>query len=630
MQAILLALTARMNATVAGHAAPVPVWMSLTGELSLLISSGLFMASLSPRTFGVAGRRVFFAVPYLVPQLVYATLYFAVSNHPTGALLTVYLFLAAWTVFVALIWSSRRGGIPVWLATALVSFGALICIPFFIFGNFYWPLLVLESGNMVMTALLVMSNYRRVSPGVFLAAAGFLAWGMPPFLVIRPDGMAGPGPMVIAHALILAKVVLAIGLVLLVLEDEIEKNETARNRERRIRLELEAYARQALTARNLEDFDRSSGSLCAMIVEHSRFASVAMIVRNASGSFTLVGFAGMDGATAGALDAVAQKLPSDCLSEGAPILVANTTAINLDLAPWLAPGDDLERLRLTRIGAVPLLSPDNSADGALLLSGPRVPADTLRADDLLPLEILAGRIQAARAQALMLGKLIDSERFAGVGQLANNVAQQLNNPLTVILGYSALLEESIPPGGDRRGAEAIAIEARRMKGMLERLSRFSKLSTDRFISFSVADLITDIEQLLRTDFLRHSIEFRLAIESNLPSIFGNAHQIRQALMHAMQFAIESVQRVGPNQEKSIRIEASAEEGRVRILIAHSGQQFAHPERVFDSFTTGYSGSEATGIGLSLCAAIVREHRGQISAINYDPTGAAVIFELPIS
>ena len=64
--------------------------------------------------------------------------------------------------------------------------------------------------------------------------------------------------------------------------------------------------------------------------------------------------------------------------------------------------------------------------------------EVFHADDLLPLEILAGRLQAARAQALMLGKLIDSERFAGVGQLANNVAQQLNNPLTVILGYSAL------------------------------------------------------------------------------------------------------------------------------------------------------------------------------------------------
>jgi signal transduction histidine kinase len=172
-----------------------------------------------------------------------------------------------------------------------------------------------------------------------------------------------------------------------------------------------------------------------------------------------------------------------------------------------------------------------------------------------------------------------------------------------------------------------------MKGILERLSRFSKLSTERFNSFSVADLIVDIEQMHRPDFLRHSIEFRLSIQQDMPTIFGNAHQIRQALLHATQYAIDSVLRVGPNQEKSIHIEATApasDEPRVRILIAHSGHGFPHPERAFDSLTSGFAGSEATGIGLSLCAAIVREHRGNITAVNYEPTGAGVILDLPIS
>jgi len=139
--------------------------------------------------------------------------------------------------------------------------------------------------------------------------------------------------------------------------------------------------------------------------------------------------------------------------------------------------------------------------------------------------------------------------------------------------------------------------------------------------------------LHRTDFLRHSIEFRFAVESNLPNIFGNPHQIRQALLHAVQFAIDSAMRVGPNHERSVRIEATvpaSEEARVQILIGHSGQGFPHPERAFDSLSSGFSGTEATGIGLSLCAAIVREHRGQIHAVNYEPTGAAVILDLPIS
>ena len=58
--------------------------------------------------------------------------------------------------------------------------------------------------------------------------------------------------------------------------------------------------------------------------------------------------------------------------------------------------------------------------------------------------MLAARLQATRSQTRMFEKLIDSEKFASLGQLASNVTQQLNNPLTVILGYASLLEETAP------------------------------------------------------------------------------------------------------------------------------------------------------------------------------------------
>jgi signal transduction histidine kinase len=634
IQAILLWLAAHWPQAAAKTSTAV-WWMNLVGETALMLSSALFLVSLSPLSFRVGRIRTLYAVPYSIPILLYTILFYGVSQHPTGHLLWFYGFLAFWAAGVGFAWTLARRAIPIWLTTIILGFAAGIAIHFFAEGNVYLPLLGVQSANMLIAAMLVVYTFPRSSPGVMLATLGFIAWALPPFFAMQST----PQPidttltgLVLMRIAILGKVALAMGLILLVLEDEVERNENARKRERRVRLELEAYARQALTARNLEEFDRNSSHLCAMIAEHSCFSAAAMVVHRASGAYTLVGYAGFDGATAGALDALAQRLPLNCFAtEGQP-LVPGSSSLDLDLMPWLMPGDDLERLHLTRVGAVPMLGPDNSAEGAILLTGQRVPLQNLHADDLLPLEILAGRLQAARSQALMLGKLIDAERFAGVGQLANNVAQQLNNPLTVILGYSALLEESAQ-GTEGRGAEAISIEARRMRGILDRLSRFSKLSTERFNAFSVSDLITDIEQMHRPDFLRHSIEFRLNVESEMPQIFGNAHQIRQALMHATQYAIDSVLRVNPNQEKSVRIEARspvAEDGRVKIVIAHSGQGFPHPERAFDSLSSAFSGTESTGIGLSLCAAIVREHRGNITALNYEPTGAAVILDLPVS
>jgi K+-sensing histidine kinase KdpD len=37
--------------------------------------------------------------------------------------------------------------------------------------------------------------------------------------------------------------------------------------------------------------------------------------------------------------------------------------------------------------------------------------------------------------------------------------------------------------------------------------------------------------------------------------------------------------------------------------------------------------ETSGLGLSLCATILRDHHGRISAVNLEPRGAAIVLEL---
>ena len=631
VQTLLLVFAPRLLAAAGSRGLSAATFaISAGAQAALLVSSVLFLTALSPLSFTFGYRQIRYAWLYLPPQLLYVALYFGVSEHPTGPLLWLFLALAAWATTAAMAWSLQKGAIPIWLATALVAFMLFLSVPFYLHGNVYWPLAMLLTGNLVMMALLVLYTYRRFSPGTIFSALGFLGWGLPSLLLIRPTTWTTVPAEILARGEALSRLLLALGLAALVLEEELERNRRAAERSLRIQNELERYTRHPFTARNLDEFDNSSSQLCVMLVEEGSFARAAMVVRMVSGSFKLVGYAGMDGATAAALDAMAQRITADRLSSGAEPIAPESSVFQIDLEPWLLPGDDLERLHLTRVCVVPMRGADSSVEGALLLAAPRVPLDTLKADNLLPLEVFAGRIQTARAEATMLGKLIDSERFAGLGQLASNVAQQLNNPLTVILGYASLLEESIQSGIERRGAEAISVEALRMKGILERLSRFSRLGSERYHSFSIADLIGDVELLLRTDFLRHSIEFRTAVEPNLPEIFGNAHQIRQALLHMVQFAIETVQRVGSNHAKSIRVEASLSESMVRVILTHSGAKFPYPDRVFDSFSIGFSGSEATGLGLSLCAAIVRDHRGTIHAFNHEPRGASIVIDLPVS
>src|SRR5208283_4049176 len=136
--------------------------------------------------------------------------------------------------------------------------------------------------------------------------------------------------------------------------------------------------------------------------------------------------------------------------------------------------------------AVPMMG-RTGVEGALLLHGMRTAggrsfaaaSEAPRTDDLLPIELLAARAQATRSQTMLFEKLIDSEKYAGIGQLAGNVTQQLNNPLTVILGYASLLQESTSlDSQDQKAVASIMTESRRVRSTLESLARVSDMHGD--------------------------------------------------------------------------------------------------------------------------------------------------------
>jgi signal transduction histidine kinase len=610
-------------------------WALAAGQTSIQIGSALFLASLSPLTFRVGRFRVLYVIPYTIPLVVYSILFHGVfrGNVPVAFDAQFFIFpvLGAMSFVVACFWGAARGSMPAWIGvSASILIGSCALWVCFHQGT-VWPLTITECANQFLTALLLIFVFRRISPGMILSVLGFFLWSLA-FLFLFPS--ISHNHLVdlnLTRLIVMGKVIAAMGMILLSLEDQLALNKAADERERRTRRELEAYANLILSRRRIDDFDRQGTEICQTIAAHSRFSQAALLLLRGSGRYRLVGAAGLDDATAAALDAMAVRIqvPGFLAPGSAPYAAEHSHTLRLDLDPWLAPGDDLKRLRFTHALAVPM--PGRAAmEGVLLLSGLRNPIEPVRADDLLPVEMLTGRLQAVRSHTTMLEKLIDSEKYASLGQLAGNVTQQLNNPLTVILGYASLLEEahSLDPS-ERKGIDAILTEARRMRSTLESLSRISRPQDGHLAPVSVAELLTDMERLHGPEFLRRSIEFRVKIAPGLPKVMADAQQLRQAVLHCLQFAMEAVASLGPapNAERTIRLEAAAEGKLVKILLAHSGLGFLHPERAFDPFVPTQVTGETAGLGLSLCATILRDQHGNISAANIEPRGAAILLEL---
>jgi len=616
-------------------------WLVASGESFIQLSAAMFLGSLSPLRFRIGRLQVLFVVAYAAPLVLYSILLYGVLGgiQPRGPAFLIFPALVGTSFGVGVFWGITKGAVPIWVG---VSFSAVL-------GTFaIWVcclqgagagLTFVECVNLQMAALLLVFVSRRFSPGVFLSVLGFLAWSLACLHLLPLVGLHAPLSLTVTRFIVMGKVVAAVGMIVLALENELTSNKAAQERERNARRQLEAYANLMLTRRRVDDFDRQASDVCDTIVRNSCFAQVALLLE-CGGRYQLAGSAGLEMAIARPLGQLASRISVEgfLVPGSSPVAVAHSKTVRLDLTPWLIPGDDLAHLRFTSVLAIPMIG-RSGVDGALLLGamrhdgGPGIDSSRFpRLDDLLPIEMLVARLQATRSQTMLFEKLIDSERFAGLGQLSGNVTQQLNSPLTVILGYASLLQESPSlETRDRKAVEAIVNEARSIRSTLQSLSRVSHAPTGQPAAISVTELLADMEQLYRPEFLQRSIEFQVNVAPGMPRILCGAQQLRQALLHCLQYAIGAVDREGPSSapkgSKSIRLEAAREGSLVHISVTHSGPGFLDPERAFDPFVPARACGETAGMGLSLCATILRDQNGRASAVNLQPRGAAIILEL---
>jgi two-component system NtrC family sensor kinase len=615
-------------------------WSMAARQSALLISSVLFLASMSPLKFRVGKIQILYALPYGIPLVLCTILYVGVFQGQSGGEAYVFPLLGGVTLVAAIAWNAQKGVVPVPITLTVALCAGILCYWVYFTHGAEATVVLIQSANLLFATLLIAFVFRRFTPGVVLSMAGLLAWSLHsvelfPVIVNQPALY-----LTVVRVAVLGRVVAAVGMILLVLEDELSINLAARAREQRERSELAAYAGLVMTRRRVEDLDRLGDEICTIVAANSRFSQVALLL-DKEGRYRLSGSAGFERATAEAIQTVASRIPVQAFPVAGmmELAVEQSQTYRMDPTPWLEPGDDLEQIHVGPILAVPMQG-RTTTEGMLLLAGERkvignAHLGQLRRDDLRPVEMLAARLQAVRSQTRLFEKLVDSEQYAGVGQLAANVTQQLNNPLTVVLGYASLLEgDATLDAQERRGIGAILAEARRMRSTLETLLRVSQPNRESFAAVSVVELLTDMEQLCRTEFLQQGIEFSRNTAEDLPRALCNAQQVRQAVLHCLQFCVATLRARDTSslsgEPKRIRLEAHSEGGMVQILIAHSGEGFAHPERAFDPFAPALPGEETVGMGLSLCASILRDNNGRASAVNLEPHGAAILLELPVA
>jgi two-component system NtrC family sensor kinase len=226
-------------------------------------------------------------------------------------------------------------------------------------------------------------------------------------------------------------------------------------------------------------------------------------------------------------------------------------------------------------------------------------------------------------------QLVNSEKMASLGKLAAGIAHEINNPLGGILIYSSLMMEELDEGDSRKqDLDKIVQEAARCKDIVKSLLEFSRQTEPKIEPVDINKAVTDGLFFLENQALFHNIEIFKNLDPLLPSVRGNASQLKQVFMNIIVNAAEAMPGGGI---LTITTAPSEDQKAVWIDFADTGEGISRENisRIFDPFFTTKELGKGTGLGLSTSYGIIDGHGGRIDVKSQMGKGTSFRIELPV-
>jgi len=232
---------------------------------------------------------------------------------------------------------------------------------------------------------------------------------------------------------------------------------------------------------------------------------------------------------------------------------------------------------------------------------------------------------------ILEASLVETEKLASIGQLAANVAHEINNPLAAIIANAQLLLRD-HANGDEDTVEALqliemaGVRAAKIVGNLLKSARKEK--REEFEEISINETIRDALSMVNFEIRNRNITVKLELTENMPTIAAHQNQLKGVWINLIMNAVGAID----GQKGVITILSRYENHEFRVAISDNGKGIApeHQEHIFEPFFTTKDASKGTGLGLSVSLQVIKEHHGTIDFESKPGKGTKFIIILPDS
>jgi signal transduction histidine kinase len=273
-------------------------------------------------------------------------------------------------------------------------------------------------------------------------------------------------------------------------------------------------------------------------------------------------------------------------------------------------------------------------------------ADEVGVGNFAPELPRAGKDEVGRlttAFRLMMAKVRDSlqqieasRQMAAVGQFASQISHEIRNPLTSLQlnlqGLKRDVERGTIPPQSARPVDLCLKEIHRLEGVVSGVLQLGRPHAAETRACSLHGVIGETLEVLRAQLEKAGVEIHTSFQASADSVLGDAEALKSVFLNLFVNAADAMPSGGNLYVATESIDGPGSRACIRVRVEDDGAGISPEarEEIFKPFFSTKKGG--TGLGLSLAARIVEEHRGTLMLA--DPTrssrGTAFVIELPVA
>ncbi len=220
--------------------------------------------------------------------------------------------------------------------------------------------------------------------------------------------------------------------------------------------------------------------------------------------------------------------------------------------------------------------------------------------------------------------LVQVEKQAALGQMADQLVHSIRNPVTTIGGTARYLYNRLEKPILKEKAEILMRECRRLEKVLRQMEDFSVDIALNKEAVRITPLVIRSLALLRNEMDSHGIKLTTVLPDYELMVFADRLKLQEAVVNLLKNSIEAMPEGG-----LLTVSLAKDNGNVQIKIVDTGLGMAraHLHRADQPFFT--TKTQSMGLGLSLAKRTIEKHGGTLTLSRNKVGGTAVSITLPL-